>query len=114
MGFFTQTMQLPYLIGLIVIATEFLGSISIALGFATRIWSVIMSCIFVGIIYTSHWDTGFFMDWFGQNPKPGNEGFEFHLLVLGMSLSLVWSGSGRYSIDRLVFPSADKSAPKTS
>lgn len=102
MGFFTNVVHLPYAIGLIVIATEFIGSISIILGFATRVWSSLMICVFIGIIYTTHWGAGFFMDWFGQNPKPNNEGFEFDLLVLGMSISLVRSGAGSYSIDRLI------------
>lgn len=110
MGYFTDAMHLPYLLGLIVIVTEFLGAISIALGFATRIWSALMICLFLGIIYTSHWETGFFMDWSGENPKPNFEGFEYHLLVLGMSASLILSGSGRYSIDRLI----SNPAPKTS
>jgi putative oxidoreductase len=110
MSFFTETLHLPYLIGLIVIATEFIGTISIILGFATRIWSALMICVFLGIIVTTHWEAGFFMDWFGQNPKPNNEGFEFDLLILGMSASLINSGSGSYSIDRLLSRQANSSS----
>lgn len=114
MDYFTNVVHLPYVIGLIVIATEFIGSISIILGFATRIWSSLMICVFIGIVYTTHWDAGFFMDWFGQNPKPNNEGFEFDLLILGMSISLVWSGAGSYSIDRIMAQHPENSLEKAS
>lgn len=102
MSYFTDTVHLPYLIGLIVILTEFVGAICIVLGFATRLWSALLICVFIGIIYTTHFEAGFFMDWFGQNPKPNNEGYEFDLLILGMSASLVWGGGGKYSIDRVL------------
>jgi putative oxidoreductase len=37
------------------------------------------------------------MNWTGQ--KPG-EGFEYHILVLALSLAIMIKGSGRWSIDR--------------
>jgi putative oxidoreductase len=50
----------------------------------------------VGAIFMVHVDNGFFMNWFGAQK---GEGFEYHLLVIGMALSLVFSGAGRFSID---------------
>ncbi|MBU6340829.1 MAG: DoxX family protein [Bacteroidetes bacterium] len=100
MGYFTQTVHLPWLIAFLVIAVEFLGAISLLLGFASRIWAIAVIILFTGIIFTAHTDNGFFMNWLG-NQK--GEGFEYHLLVLGLSLIVLLQGSGRYSVDaRLV------------
>jgi uncharacterized membrane protein YphA (DoxX/SURF4 family) len=38
MGFFTGTMGLPWLVAFLVILIEFIGSLSLILGFATRLW----------------------------------------------------------------------------
>jgi putative oxidoreductase len=52
--------------------------------------------IMIGAIATVHAQHGFFMNWFGQQQ---GEGFEFHLLVIGMALALVTAGGGRWSLD---------------
>ena len=46
---------------------------------------------------TSHWSTGFFMNWFGQLK---GEGYEYFLLALSLAIGLLISGGGRWSIDR--------------
>jgi putative oxidoreductase len=99
MGFFTGTVGLPWLVAFLVILIEFIGSISVILGFATRLWSIAMLFLFLGIIFTSHIQNGFFMNWFG-NQK--GEGIEFFLLAIGMTVSLIISGAGRYSVDALL------------
>ena len=43
-----------------------------------------------------HKEHGFFMNWFG-NQK--GEGFEYHLLALGIAIALVVGGAGHRSID---------------
>ena len=99
MGFFTGTVGLPWVIGFLVIVIEFFGSISLILGFATRPWSLSMVILFIGIIYTSHLQNGFFMNWF-SNQK--GEGYEFFLLAIAISSSLVFTGGGKYSLDGLL------------
>jgi putative oxidoreductase len=99
MSFFTQTVGLPWVIGLLVIIIEFFGSLSLILGFATRLWSFSMAILFVGIAYTTHLQNGFFINWF-DNQK--GEGYEFFLLAIAISTSLVITGSGKYSIDGLI------------
>ncbi|MCK6608130.1 MAG: DoxX family protein [Flavobacterium sp.] len=96
MGFFTETLHLPWIIGFLVIIIEFIGALSLIAGFASRIWSVLTIILFTGIIFTSHLDHGFFMNWFG-NQK--GEGYEYHLLVIGLSLATLLNGSGKYAID---------------
>lgn len=102
MKYFTDTVNLPWIIGLIVILIEFAGTIALALGFATRIVAALIIPLFLGIIITHHLQAGFFMDWFGANPK-GFEGIEFDLLMIGLAISLIISGGGKFSIDRLFY-----------
>ena len=40
-----------------------------------------------------------FMNWFGNQ---AGEGFEYHLLVIGMAASLIINGAGKWSVDRLL------------
>jgi putative oxidoreductase len=96
MGFFTDTMNLPWLIAFMVIVIEFVGSISLIAGFASRIWSGWIIVLMLGIILTSHIDNGFFMNWFG-NQK--GEGYEYHLLIIGLSITTLINGSGKFSLD---------------
>ncbi|MNT23566.1 putative oxidoreductase MhqP [compost metagenome] len=96
MSFFTETLNLPWLIAFLVIAIEFAGSVSLIIGFASRIWSIAMIVLFIGIICTAHLEHGFFMNWFG-NQK--GEGYEYHLLIIGLSLTTIINGSGKYSVD---------------
>jgi len=96
MGFLTETMNLPWLIAFMVIVIEFFGSLSIIIGFASRFWSALTIVLFLGIIFTSHIDNGFFMNWSGNQP---GEGYEFHLLMIGLSIATLINGSGKYSLD---------------
>lgn len=99
MDFFSDRMHLPWIIGFMVIVIEFIGSISLIVGFASRLWSALTIMLFIGIIFTSHLDSGFFMNWFG-NQK--GEGYEYHLLVIGLALATFINGSGKYSIDEKI------------
>ena len=46
-----------------------------------------------------HAPNGFFMNWAG-NQK--GEGFEYHLLAIGLALVVIISGAGKWSIDRFL------------
>jgi len=99
MGFFTSTLGIPSLVALLVIAAESLGAFSIIIGFATRIWSAMMVAVMLGAVCMAHLEHGFFMNWFGAQK---GEGFEYHLLVIGMAITLTIAGAGRFSVDRAV------------
>jgi putative oxidoreductase len=99
MGFFTSTMHLPWIIAFLVIVIEFAGAISLIVGFASRLWSIAMIILFIGIIFTSHIDYGFFMNWFG-NQK--GEGYEYALLIIGISIATLINGSGKFSVDQKI------------
>ena len=103
MGFFTETMGLAWIIALLVILGESLGAVALIAGFMTRFVAGSLAIIMVGAVAMAHWDHGFFMNWFGQQQ---GEGFEFHLLIIGMCLALVFSGGGKWSVDRAILGSA--------
>jgi putative oxidoreductase len=93
-------MGLPAAIVFLVILIEFFGSLSMLLGFLSRVSAVGILCVMLGAVFTVHIKNGFFMNWMG-NQK--GEGFEYHLLVIGICLALLVLGSGRYSVDRSMF-----------
>lgn len=99
MGFFTGTMKLPYIIGLLVILIEFFAPFALMFGLGSRILAGVLVVLFLGIMITSHLKFGFFMNWFGNQP---GEGFEFFLLAIGASIGLLFSGSGKWAIDNLI------------
>lgn len=99
MNFFTGTVHLPWIIGFLVIMTEFFGSLMLIAGVATRFVALLFIINFTGVILTSHLSNGFFINWLG-NQK--GEGYEYHLLIIGMAVSLLISGAGKLSVDRLL------------
>ncbi len=99
MGFFTQKMGLPWLIAFLVIIGESIGSLGLIAGLLTRFTAASFIVIMLGAIVTVHLPQGFFMNWFGQQQ---GEGFEFHLLVIAMSLALLVIGGGKWSLDGLI------------
>jgi putative oxidoreductase len=99
MGFFTDAMHLPWIIAFLVIIGEFFGSLGLLVGFLTRFNAASLAVIMVGAIMTTHMPNGFFMNWFG---KQAGEGYEYHLLVIGISLALLITGAGKWSVDKVV------------
>ena len=99
MGFFTGQMGLPWVIAFLVILGESFGSLALLAGLFTRFTAASLGVIMIGAIALVHWQHGFFMNWFG---KQAGEGFEYHLLVLGISSALVISGGGRWAMDTML------------
>ena len=84
---------------LLAIAVEFLGPLGLAVGLLTRVAAFGIACVMLVAILTVHWPHGFFMNWYG-NQK--GEGFEYHLLMLGIAITLMIVGAGTWSLDRLI------------
>jgi len=99
MSMFTDKMQIPAVLAFLVIITESLGSVGLIVGFLTRLAAFGIFCIMVVAIAMVHWPNGFFMNWSGKQP---GEGFEYHLLVIGIAIVLMIWGAGRSSVDRVV------------
>jgi len=100
MGFLTTMAGLPYLIALLVILIEFIGSLFLILGLATRIASFAIIINFIGVVLTSHIQNGFFMNW-GMKANQG-EGIEFFILLFGLALISLIAGGGMASLDTFI------------
>ena len=96
--------MLPAAIVFLVIFCEFFGALSLITGLLGRLGALGILCVMVGAVLTVHLPNGFFMNW-GGNQK--GEGFEYHLLAIGIALAVIIRGSGRFSIDRAL---SDKGA----
>jgi putative oxidoreductase len=94
---FTTELGLPSAVAFLAIVLEAFGVISLLLGFLTRLGAAAIITIMVGAIVVVHAPHGFFMDWFGA--KTG-EGFEYHLLAIGLGFVSLLAGGGRASVDR--------------
>jgi putative oxidoreductase len=96
MGFFASV-GIPSVLGAMVIASDFVGSLALIAGLATRFAAAAAFAVMLGAMLIVHLPNGFFMNWGGA---PHGEGYEFHLLAMTMAASLVISGGGRASLDR--------------
>jgi len=99
MGFFTEKMGIPALIAFLVIIGESFGALGLITGFLTRLSAAGVACIMLGAIALVHWNNGIFMNWAGQQ---AGEGFEYHLLALGLAIPLILYGGGKFSVDQIV------------
>lgn len=78
-------------LGYLVSIGEFFGGLGIVVGFLSRFSSASLIVIMLGAIATVHAKNGLFMNWSG---KQAGEGFEYHLLVIGMCLAILIAGPG--------------------
>jgi putative oxidoreductase len=99
MNFFTQQMHIPAAFAFLAIAAEFLGSLGLITGFLSRIAAFGIAVNMVVAIAMVHAANGFFMNWYG-NQK--GEGFEYHLLTLGVALIVMIYGAGKLSLDGVI------------
>ncbi|HKR78360.1 MAG TPA: DoxX family protein [Nitrospira sp.] len=99
MGALTQKMGMPWVIAFLVIIGEFFGSLALLAGLLTRFAAASLAVIMLGAVTVVHLPHGFFMNWFG---KQQGEGYEYHVLVIGIAAALLVVGAGRWSIDREV------------
>jgi len=97
---FLQSMGMPFLIALLVILAEFVGSIGLILGLGTRFMAFSVGLTMAGAaILGGHIHNGFFMNWFGMQK---GEGIEYFILVVGLALAVLIGGSGKLSVDNLI------------
>jgi len=99
MDYFTTQLHLSTVVAFLVIFIEFFGSLCMIFGFAVRLWAIAITILFLGIIFTAHMHNGFFMNWSGTNK---GEGYEYHLLMIGLALATLINGGGKFSIDSAI------------
>lgn len=100
MGFLTGPGGLPYILALLVILIEFFGALFLIAGFATRLAAFGIIANFIGVVMTTHLESGFFMNWSSQANK--GEGLEYFVLLFGLSLIALLAGGGRASADAAI------------
>lgn len=104
MDFFTNQMHIPAALAFLAICAEFLGSLGLLVGFLGRVAAFAIAFEMLVAVMMIHRHFGFFINWTGTQK---GEGFEYHLLVLGLALIVMIKGSGRLSVDRSLTESAE-------
>lgn len=97
-GYLESTHDMPRAVAIVialgVVGIELGGPLLLVFGQAVRLVATVIATLFVGIVVLEHARHGFFMNWLGTLPA-GAEGFELHLLVLGICAALALPPSGR-------------------
>ena len=99
MNAMTTKLGLPAPLAGLVILAESAGALGLIFGFCTRLCALGIALVMGGAIYLVHGQHGFFMNWFGRQ---AGEGFEYHLLALGLALALFVHGGGKWSFDQRI------------
>jgi putative oxidoreductase len=99
LGFFTDKLGIPAIFAVLAILAEGLGALGLISGLLTRVASFGIAVNMAVAVYMLHFQNGFFMNWFG-NQK--GEGYEYHILVIGIALVLMIRGGGKWSVDRAI------------
>src|SRR5690606_34088472 len=84
----------PVLFAVLIIAAEFVGGAMLILGLLTRLVAKALVVVSLVALFLVHLPYGFFA---------GDGGYEFILLLLAASVSLVLSGGGKWSLDRAIW-----------
>lgn len=87
-----------YLMALLAGAVEFFGGLALVLGLLVRPAAAALAGAMFIAIFAVHCSNGFFLD---------KGGYEYALALLAASLSLLFSGGGRYAVDAALAPRAD-------
>ena len=95
-----------YLMALAAGSAEFIGGIALLLGVLVRPAAVVLAFTMLVAIFTVHIANGLFMS---------NNGYEFGLSLLAISVALAFNGAGAISVDRLLtrnLPATSSSQPR--
>lgn len=92
-----------YLMALGAGSTEFFGGIALLIGLLTRPAALVLAVTMLVAIVAVHFPNGLFMS---------SDGYEFALALLAISVGLVFSGGGAFSVDRKL--TAHRRAPGVS
>ena len=99
MKFFTENMGIPWVFALLAIIAEFFGALGLITGLLTRVAAFGIGATMAVAVWMIHWSNGFFMNWSGDR---AGEGWEYHLLVIGLAVVLMIRGGGALSLDSML------------
>ena len=83
-----------YLMALMAGGAEFFGGLLLIVGLLVRPASFVLAITMVVAIFTTHIDNGLFMS---------NNGYEFALSLLAITLALLIQGAGKLSLDGKIY-----------
>jgi len=86
-------------VAVLVTIGEFFGGLGLIVGLLSRVAAAGIGVIMVGAVLTVNGQYGFFMNWAGNQTR---EGFEFHILAVGLAIGIMILGGGRWSIDSVL------------
>lgn len=82
-----------YLLALMAGSAEFFGGLALIIGLLTRPAAAVLALTMVVAIATVHLVNGFFMS---------NNGYEFALALLAISVAIMIEGAGKLSLDKRI------------
>ncbi len=85
-------LNIPYPLAVCGIVAELIGAGGLFFGFLTRLVALIIFCGMLIAIIAVHGSAGFFAP----------SGYEYPMTLAGIALSLMFSGAGRFSADKLI------------
>lgn len=94
LGPFAQSLEglgipFPSIMALIAGSAEFFGGLMVLLGLYARWGALFIISVMAVAVYAIHWKNGLFLQ---------NHGYEYNAAVIAMCLSILFAGSGRWSI----------------
>lgn len=85
-------MGMPAVLAYLVCFTEFSGGLGLIVGLLSRLAAFGIMCVMIGAVVMVHWKNGFFLQ---------NQGYEYNLALIGLSLGVILGGSGCCALDNL-------------
>ncbi len=97
-------LPLPTVNAVAITAVELVGGLMLVAGAGTRLVGALLSFSMLVAVVTAHAANGFFLP----------SGYEFAMTLGLVSLAVVLTGAGRYSLDARIFHSTPVPAPATT
>jgi putative oxidoreductase len=99
MALFHGVMHIPTPLAALDPIAEFLGALALIIGLLSRVAAFSITCVMLVAVSLVQYPNGFFMNWTGHQQ---GEGFEYHLLAIGLALIVLAKGGGAWSVDRAI------------
>jgi len=98
---FEEKLGIPPIFTILAMIAEFGGGLGVLIGCLTRLSALGIAVVMVVAIYKVNLVNGFFLN---LNCLPGRgQGIEYNIALLGMALSLLFSGGGGWCVDRMLW-----------
>lgn len=92
-----------WLMALLAGSAEFFGGLALILGLLVRPSSALLAFTMLVAIFAVHFEHGLFI---------ANNGYEFALSLLAISVALVFAGGGRWSLDGIISQALNERAAR--